>query len=266
MNANMVVDVRSNGRAKKQRKAAPDPHNALWGAYVKQRSVAARNALIEAYLPLVQNEAHKVSALLSYAVTAQELESAGTLGLINCIESFDTSQGIKFITFCTPRIRGAMIDELRSWDWTPRAMRAKLNRMARVISQVEARLGRAPDEDELALEMGTTQDEIRQLVFAKQRSLFSLDGAWGKHDRSEGESPAAVLEDRSDNDPLRNLQKKEVTEVVRKMLDKTELLVITLYYYEQLNLREIGELLSLTESRICQIHTKVVQRLKKKLA
>jgi RNA polymerase sigma factor FliA len=266
MSSNTSVSTRTKGRTKGQRRAGADRYTELWTQHVAQRNVATRNALIEAYLPIVQRQARKVAAALSYAVTAQELESAGTLGLIDSIENFDPDQGFKFVTFCTPRVRGAMIDELRSWDWTPRATRAKLNKMERAVSKVQARVGRTPDESELARELGTTQDEVRKLVFAKNRSMLSLDRTWNDSHGAEGDPPAAILEDRRETDPAQHLQKKEITEVVRSMLSETERLVVTLYYYEQLNLREIGHVLRLTESRICQIHSKVVQRLKKKLA
>jgi len=257
----------ANGAATRT-KHKPDASNELWATYRSTHDIAERNALIEAFVPIVAREARKLAAALSYVVTPQELESAGTLGLIDSIDSFDPEMGCKFVTFCTPRVRGSMFDELRSWDWTPRATRAKLNKLERAIKELENRLGRAPEEDEIAQEMGLSEGDIRRLVTDKNRSVVSLDAPWSQRDggRSGEDSPLSVLEDKRGADPVRDLQKKEIADIVRDTLDKTERLVVTLYYYEQLNLREIGHVLGLTESRICQIHGKIGRRLKKQFA
>ena len=263
------TSTKGAGARARRKGSAPESVEDLWARYRDTRDIETRNALIEAYVPIVAREARKLAAALSHAVTAQELESAGTLGLIDSIDSFDPDQGFQFVTFCTPRVRGAMFDELRSWDWTPRATRAKLNKLERAIEGLENRFGRAPEDDEIAEEMGLSEDEIRKLFFDRNRALVSLDAPWA-HWNGQGhtneDSPMTVLEDKRGANPVRDLQKKEIGEIVRKMLDKTERLVVTLYYYEQLNLREIGHVLGLTESRICQIHGKIVQRLKKQFA
>lgn len=232
----------------------------LWTAYRRDKDIETRNTLIEAYMPIVRRQARKVAATLTSSVTAQELESAGTLGLIDSIDNFDPSQGWQFVTFCTPRVRGAMIDELRSLDWTPRATRAKLNKFDRTVKALEKKLGRQAETDEIVAATGLSHSEIRQLARDRSRLLLSLDSTWGN---GQGEEYAPAIEDKRGGDPLSDLQKKEISEAVRNTLTRNERLVITLYYYEQLNLREIGQVLGLTESRICQIHSKVVQRLQK---
>lgn len=261
----------TNGADTKTRNRRPgaDKSDGLWERYGATRDIETRNALIETYMPLVEREARRVAAALSHVVRPQELESAGTLGLIDSIDNFEPAQGFRFITFCTPRVRGAMFDELRSWDWIPRATRVKLNKLERVIERFENSHGRGPNEQEAAREMGMSEDEIRQLFRDRNRSLISLDApwpSWSWRDSAGEESPVTVLEDKRGANPVRDLQKKEIGELVRTMLDKTERLVVTLYYYEQFNLREIGHVLGLTESRICQIHSKIVQRLKKQFA
>jgi len=256
-------------RKRASRRPRAEGHDDLWRRYRRRHDVATRNALIEAYVPIVAREARKVAAALAYAVTEQELESAGTLGLIDSIDSFDPDQGSRFVTFCTPRVRGAMFDELRSWDWTPRATRAKLNKLQRAIKRLEARLGRGPEEHELAREMGLSAGDIRKLFSDKSRTVVSLDAPIRSGSAASGtreDSAMTLLEDKRGTDPVRDLQKKEIAETVRWMLDKTERLVVTLYYYEEFNLREIGQVLGLTESRICQIHSKIVRRLKRKFA
>ncbi len=260
------------GSTETARKAsqAAEHSSQLWETYLRKRDVEARNALIEAYIPMVKREAIKLAATLSNTISPQELESAGTLGLIDSIDSFAPHQGSKFTTFCTPRLRGAMFDELRSRDWVPRTTRAKLNRLERAINHLEHRLGRDPEGEEIAREMGLSESEVQKLFSDKNRALLSLDApvaALHMNGMDKDVSPGAILEEQFPGaDPMHNLQKKEVVEAVRKILGRTERLVVTLYYYEELNLREIGQVLGLTESRICQIHSKVVETLKKQLA
>ena len=266
---NSRTSVKTAGARRRRRRPAraeDDRLDRLWHRYTTRVDIESRNALIEAYMPIVQREARKIVAALSHSVPSQELESAGTLGLIDSIDNFDPSHGFRFVTFCTPRVRGAMLDELRSWDWTPRATRAKLNKLERVIHKLEGRLGRSPHLDEVAGELDLSENEVRRLFHDRSRTLVSLDTPttrWSEHGRAQADPPTAHLEDKRGIDPVRHLQKKEVAEAVRRILTQTERLVITLYYYEQFNLREIGRVLRLTESRICQIHGDIVRRLKK---
>ncbi len=264
----MDASVATNDVRPQNKRSSGELLNELWGRYHQARDVDTRNRLIEAHVWIVKREARKVAATLTSRVSAQELESAGILGLIDAIDTFDLAQGFKFVTFATPRIRGAMFDELRSWDWTPRATRAKLNRLERAMKALEGRLGRAPDDAELALETGLSENEVQRLFHDKSRALVSLDAPMtpSRNSRTKEDSQVSILEDERGTDPVRDLQKKEIAEAVRKMLGSTERLVVTLYYYEQFNLREIGQVLGLTESRICQIHTKIVERLKKQFA
>ena len=236
----------------------------LWAEYLRTHSIESRNLLIESHLPIVKQEARRMAAALTHSVRPQELESAGTLGLIDSIENFEPEQGFKFITFCTPRIRGAMLDELRSWDWTPRATRAKINKLERASKGLECKLGRQPESAEISRETGLSEGEIQQLHKDKGRTVVSLDLS-RSDDTSACGRQTKVIADKRSVDPFGALQRKEISEIVRKSLSKTERLVVTLYYYEQLNLREIGHVLGLTESRICQIHSKIMNRLKKLL-
>jgi len=269
MNSRTSVDASEAKPRRRRNRAKTARYNRLWELYTQKRDIETRNALIEAYIPIVRREARKVATALSHVVSIQELESAGTLGLIDCIDNFDPAQGFKFVTFCTPRVRGAMLDDLRSWDWTPRATRVKLNRLARAGKKLENKSGEPPDDQDIAREMGMSEDEVRKLQAARGRTLVSLDAPVAHRTHSDvcgSDPPSAILEDKRETDPARHLQKKETAELVRAMLDETELLVVTLYYYEQFNLREIGDLLGLTESRICQIRGEIVERLRKRFA
>ncbi|MFO7900339.1 MAG: FliA/WhiG family RNA polymerase sigma factor [Planctomycetota bacterium] len=242
-----------------------DDHRELWAQFQKDPSVATRNQLIEAYVSIVDYEAEDIAAALGYSLGPDELKSAGIFGLIDSIRSFDPSQGFRFITYCTPRIRGAILDELRARDWMPRATRARLNKLERAIKALEAELGRPPTQEQIARQMGLSEPEVQALFVDRNRSLISIDRSWGDHDQSNADPAAVLIEDKREPGPDDELQKKELTEMARQMLSRTERLVVTLYYYEQLNLREIGQILSLTESRICQIHTDIIRRLRRRL-
>ncbi len=255
--------------ARRGRKRPPTAFlDKLWEQYAATKDVEIRNQLVEAYMHIVRREARKIAASLAQPVNLQELESAGTLGLIDSFENFDPSQGFRFVTFCAPRVRGAMLDELRSWDWTPRATRAKLNKLDRTIRRLEGRFGRSPSADEIAGEMGMSEHEIRRLFKDRSRAMLSLDAPAPSYDNDGGniDAPITLLEDRREADPARHLQKKEMVELVRDMLTQNERAVVTLYYYERLKLREIAQVLRLTESRVCQIHSELVQRLKRRLS
>lgn len=261
-----VKDTKAEVRRRKQPPTAV--LDKLWEQYAATKDVEIRNQLVEAYMHIVQREARKIAGSLAQPVNIQELESAGILGLIDSFENFDPAQGFRFVTFCAPRVRGAMLDELRSWDWTPRATRAKLNKLDRTIRRLEGRFGRSPDTGELAGEMGLPEHEIRRLFSDRSRAMLSLNSPATAHDNDGGniDTPITFLEDRREVDPARHLQKKEMIELVREMLTQNERVVVTLYYYERLKLREIALVLGLTESRVCQIHSELVQRLKRRLS
>lgn len=239
----------------------------LWKQYGATKDVNIRNQLIEAYMHVVRREARKIATSLAQPVDVQELESAGTVGLIDSFENFDPSQGFRFVTFCAPRVRGAMLDELRSWDWIPRATRAKFNKLDQTIRRLEGRFGRSPDTDEIAGEMAMSEHELRQLFTNRNRAMLSLD-AQPTSCNSDGvntDAPIEFLEDRREANPARHLQKKEMIEMVRAMLTQNERVVVTLYYYERLTLREIAQVLRLTESRVSQIRSELLERLKRRL-
>ncbi len=255
--------TRGKGRAGK-----PDDDNRdLWEAYKKQPTIETRNRLIEAYKPIVDYEAEDIAASLGYALTADELKGAGVLGLIDSINAFKPEKGFRFITFCTHRVRGAILDELRARDWVPRATRIKLNKLERAMKALETELGFPPSHAQIARRMGISEADVQNLFIDRERAIVSIDRSWGDHDDGDDNiDPAAVLlEDKREPHPGDILQKQEMIELARGMLSETERLVITLYYYEQLNLREIGEVLSLTESRISQIHSEIIRRLRRQL-
>lgn len=223
-----------------------------------------------AYSPLVKYVAGRTAAGLPPHVEEADLISYGLVGLISAIERFDPSREIKFETYAIMRIKGAIIDELRSLDWVPRSVRARAREVERANAKLENRLQRAPTDQELADEMGLSLDELNEsLLQISHSSIVALDELWSVSDSSGDQvSLMDTIEDPSAPDPARALDvgdlKDRIADAIA-MLPEREKLVIALYYYENLTLREIGEVLGVTESRVSQMHTKAVLRLRSRL-
>jgi RNA polymerase sigma factor for flagellar operon FliA len=216
------------------------------------------------YAPLIHFIANRLAMRLPPSVSREELFSAGILGLMDAIDKFDTGLGIQFKTYAEHRIRGAMLDELRKMDWFPRSVRKDIQRVEDAIQALECRLGREPDDDEIAQEMGVELEEYFKMI---QRGagagLLSIDDM--VLDGGAGKPGAEGFEAAS---PLDELKVKEMKGAVAKALrglSDIEQKVISLYYYDELTLKEIAEVFHLTESRICQIHSKAILRLRTKL-
>jgi RNA polymerase sigma factor for flagellar operon FliA len=243
----------------------------LWQEYRKSGDQALRDRLILTYAPLVKFVAGRVGASLPAHVDEQDLVSYGLLGLIGAIERYDPGREIKFETFAMARIRGAIIDELRSLDWVPRSVRTRARQIERAIGTLEKELMRAPTDEEIAKKLGLTDDELEESLHEISRSsVAALDELWSPSG-SGGDQIALIdtIEDESGPDPEMSLEQSEVKEALAEaisILPEREKLVVTLYYYEELTLREIGEVLGVTESRVSQLHTKAILRLKAHLA
>ncbi len=243
----------------------------LWRRYRSSGDGRAREALVLAYAPLVKYVAGRIGMGLPAHVEEADLISYGLSGLIAAVERFDPSLQIKFETYAIPRIRGAILDELRALDWVPRGVRARARALERANMRLEARLLRAPNDDELAGELGITLEELQEALLEISRStLVALDELWSSPEHS-GE-PVSLLEtvpDLDAPDPQRAIANFErhaqISEAIMALPER-ERLVIALYYYEELTLREIGEVLGVTESRVSQLHAKAALRLRSKLA
>jgi len=226
-----------------------------------------RNRLVENYLPLVRFNAERVWSRLPDAVDLDDLISAGTFGLISAIESYDPDRGVKFETFCVPRIGGAMIDELRSMDWAPRMVRTQASRFKQAYKELENQLGRRPTETELAEHLGISTAEVERLVLESNvATQISLHKTRRDDDGSKEQAEIDVLEDRKSVDPTRRLQKRDLMRLVTKGLNRAERLIVLLYYYEEMTMKEIGLTLGLSESRVSQMHSNIVERLKGQLS
>jgi RNA polymerase sigma factor FliA len=243
----------------------------LWLDFSRSRDKGLRDRLILTYAPLVKYVAGRIGSGLPAHVDEGDLVSYGLLGLIGAIERFDPQRDIKFETYAIARIKGAIIDELRSLDWVPRSVRSRAREIERAIADLEAKLGRAPTDEEIASKVGiSTSDLEDSLTEISRSSIAALDELWTVS--SEGGDAVSLLdtiEDVEGPDPQIELTQTETKEALGEAiarLPEREKLVVTLYYYEELTLREIGEVLGVTESRVSQLHTKAILRLKAHLA
>ena len=241
---------------------------ALWREYKEDGGADARERLILHYSPLVKFVAGRVAAGLPQNIEQADLVSYGIFGLIDAIDKFDPGRGFKFETYAISRIKGAIIDELRSIDWVPRSVRSKARSIERAYSKLENELLRTPQESEVAAELGVTEHELAQtLSQISFVGLVALDELLSAGDRGGGTTVGDTVAD-SVNDPVAAFEVDEMKHVladaINRMPDR-ERLVLTLYYYEGLTLAEIGEVLGVTESRVCQIHTKAILQLRSRL-
>ena len=242
----------------------------LWRRYKDDGDRGARERLVVAYSPLVKFVAGRLGAGLPSHVDDADLISYGLMGLIGSIERFEPERGIKFETFAMTRIRGAIIDELRSLDWVPRSVRSRAREIEAAQSKLEHELQRAPTEAELAAKVGLTEGELQtSLLEIANSSVYALDELWTISD-SSGDSVSLLdtISDPRAEDPQEFLASSEIKDRLTESiasLPEREQLVVALYYYENLTLREIGEVLGVTESRVSQLHTKAVMRLKSSL-
>ena len=242
--------------------------DSLWQTYRKTGDPAARNELLDQYLGLVHHVARQIKERLPEEVELDDLVSAGTLGLVMALDSFDAERGLAFSTYATPRIRGAILDDLRSRDWVPRSVRSKGRKVAAAVSELQGRLGRAPSPEEIAyvLEIDVAtywrwKEEIDGAV------LLPFEGSVVPNE-SESLTLEETLADQRAETPGDGLTHEEQVERLRDAvasLGAKERTVLALYYYEELNLRQIAEVMHLTESRISQIRSQALRQLRARL-
>ncbi len=239
----------------------------LWRKYKQTGDSGLRNHLILRYLPLVKYISDRIFARLPRRVDIRDLHSAGIFGLIRAIERFDMSRGIKFETYCSVRVRGSILDELRAQDWVPRPVRHRTQMLKLAQDELQGELGRTATDQEIASHMGVDQAEVRNLGRESAATTFvSLSGSGDENDAHGGLQRLDLLAEGADSDPVEQLQKADIAEIINRNLDEKERQVLILYYYENLTMREIGRFLNLSESRVCQIHARIMDRLKEDLA
>jgi RNA polymerase sigma factor FliA len=242
----------------------------LWSAYKARPNRTSRDRLIVHYSPLVKYVASRVAVGLPQNVEQSDLVSYGIFGLIDAIEKFDPERGYKFETYAIARIKGAILDELRSIDWVPRSVRAKARSLERAYGKLEAELRRAPTDEEVAAELEMTVDQLQTLLGQVSFvGIAALDEMLsGGAERGEGMTLGDTIADGGEG-PVGAFEVEEMRQILAEAINRLperEKIVLTLYYYEGLTLSEIGMVLGVTESRVCQIHTKAVFQLRSKLA
>ena len=247
-------------------KKSPQEIAAVWVEYKKTGNEDLRNELMEHYLALVKYNAERIYSRLPEGIDIDDLMSAGIFGLMDAVDAFDLERGIKFETYCAPRIRGAILDELREMDWAPRLVRSRTSQIDKARFSLQMKLGRNPSDDELREEL-----DVDEEAFAKIRKdgnaagLVSLSRKWFETDSNKDVREIDVLKDPKQSSPLNDAQRQCLKELITKGLNRAERLIIILYYYEEMTMKEIGAAMDLSGSRISQMHSSIIQRLKAQL-
>ncbi|MCP4247159.1 MAG: FliA/WhiG family RNA polymerase sigma factor [bacterium] len=239
----------------------------LWTEYKQTKEAGLRNRLMERYLPIVKYNAERIAAKLPDEVENDDLMSAGIFGLMDAIEAFDLERGVKFETYCSPRIRGAILDELRAMDWVPRLVRSRASKLDVATRRLESQLGRSPTVEELADGMQLPRAEFDKLMRdANAVSVVSLSRKCFDSDSSREVREIDVLQDSRGRDPVNDVHRRDLKELITRGLSRAERLILILYYYEEMTMKEIGATLDLSESRVSQMHSAILSRLKIQLS
>jgi len=242
---------------------AERPIDQIWREYRVSPTEEVRNFLIGRHLDLVAYAAERLHKRLPSEVEINDLKSAGAFGLMDAVESFDPDRGVKFETYCTQRIRGAMFDELRSMDWVPRLVRSRTAKVEKVRKSIEMETGARPTEDEVAARLNVSGDEFEKLQKdSRPISMVSLTRKCFETDSSKDVREIDVVEDGRQENPLQAVQKQDLQALITKGLSRAERLIVILYYYEEMTMKEIGATLDLSESRVSQMHSSILARLK----
>ena len=228
-----------------------------------------REEVIKRYSPMIKYVANRIAMRLPPHIEVDDLISVGVLGLMDAISKYDSSRGAKFKTYAEFRVRGAILDELRAMDWVPRSIRQKASNVDKVVQTLQAKLSRSPEDEEVAEEMGISLDQFHDtLNETKSIPVFSLEDLGIAKESGEQQSLLDCLAGKADADPQTQIRLIELKEIIAKAIDalpEKERLMVSLYYYEELTMKEIGAVLEITESRVSQIHSKAVYRLRTKL-
>jgi len=237
-----------------------------WKDFRKSRSDDSRNLLMEHYLPIVKINSERLSSRLPNEVELDDLISAGIDGLRDALHMFDPLRGVKFETYCATRIRGAILDALRNRDWVPRLVRARATQLAEGRRQLEAKLGRIPANHEIASFMGLSETDFEKLNRdAHAVGVSSLSRQFPDTESGREVRETDVVADSRAESPLNHVHQDDLKRIITKGLSKNERLILILYYYEEMTMKEIGATLNLSESRVSQMHSAILERLRDNL-
>ena len=245
--------------------ASDDNKQKLWDAYSKNRTAALREQIIIEYAPLVKMVAGRLNMYLGYNVEYDDLVGYGVFGLIDAIDKFDYCKGIKFETYASLRIRGSILDQIRKMDWIPRSLRQKQKKIDAAMNKLEVELGRPATDEEIAKEIGISEEEL--LNWQGQSNVSNIV-SFDEYIEVGGEKGVEPMKSNPFQQPEAVVEKEELKRLLKESLEvltDKEKKVILLYYYEELNLKEISRVLEVTESRVSQLHTKALQKMKAKL-
>lgn len=261
---NEAIALESVTALKRRKKWEVTPRE--WSHYKKNQTDELRQALLNKYLPLVRNVATRMAMGFPRSVELSDLINTGVIGLIEAFGNFDPGRGVKFETYAVPRIRGAILDELRALDWVPRSTRAKSREIDRAMVNLENKLGRQPEKKELARQLNITEEELYiTLDDVSCSNILSLDEIIYPDDDNRQLPRIETVSDATTHSILGEIEKGELRSFLVVAIDRLtaqEKLVIALYYFEELTLKEIGEVMSISESRVSQIHTRAVMKLR----
>jgi len=239
----------------------------LWQRYRRTPTSDARNKLVSRYFSVVKRTVDRILPELPECVGRDELMGAGALGLMQAIEKFDHRPGVKFETYAVPRIRGAIMDELRDCDWIPRPLRAKAHKVRDAYSALSQTLGRIPTDEEVAEDLGLSDAEFTVIARHAASPAKCIHRSIRDSMRSDLRA-IDIIEDERAVDPADAIERREIRQIVLNLvrsLPTTDRLIIMLYYYDRLTMKQIGQIINISESRICQVHTDLINRLQRKL-
>lgn len=242
----------------------------LWKSYKKNPNNAQlREQLILKYLHLVRYVVSRMPITLPISIAPEDLISYGTMGLMEAVERFDPERGLKFETYAVTRIRGSIIDQLRFQDWIPRGVRRRSKELSQTMQKMEEELGRAPTDEELAERLGISRQKLQTMLSESQNLMLSLDDTYGSDNSGSSMTLLDMVEDRNSPDPQGEFEAGELRKRLAAAiasLPEREKLLIALYYHENMTLREIGEIICVSESRACQLHAQAILRLRSRLS
>jgi len=249
---------------------APAEIDVIWTKFAKDKNPELRGELITVYAPLVRFVVGRLGIPPTSLLESEDLVSYGMIGLINAIDRFDPSRGVRFEAFASARIRGAVIDQLRSLNWLPRSAISRVRQIESALAALEQKLGRPAKEKEVAEEIGVSTDRYRQILLEMNSTVLSLDAPLGSPSQDdEVTSLSELLEDQTAPGPVEQAEQQELTEMLStaiKSLPEREKLLLALYYQQELTMKEISKILSVSESRVCQLHMQAVMRLRGSLS
>ena len=241
----------------------------LWEEFVVQKAPEQRNTLITLYTPLVRFVVGRLGIPPTGLLDPEDLVSYGMIGLINAIDRFDPFRGVRFEAFASVRIRGAVIDQLRSLNWLPRSAISRIRQVEGALAVLEQRLGRPAKEEEVAKEIGVSTERYRQMLLEMNATVLSLDAPLGSLlQDDEVTSLSELIEDHNSPGPVEQTEQRELTDTLALALDNLpdrERLLLALYYEEELTMKEISKVLMVSESRVCQLHVQAIMRLRSAL-